>query len=595
PLNFSKYSFNEPIAQTSIGWERPAQLKPVDMERMNNNQSNTIPVLAWLRGYQKAWLRADILAGLIAAAVVVPKAMAFATIAGLPVQVGLYAAFVPMVVYALLGTSSPLSVSTTTTISILTAAEIEKVAPNGRPEELITTGATLAVLVGAMLILASLLRLGFVANFISDPVLAGFKAGIGLVIVVDQLPKLLGIHIEKTGFLRDIGSLILHLPQTSRIALAISVAMLIVMLLLKHFAPRAPAPLIAVALGIGASGLLGLAHYGVSMVGSIPRGLPHWTWPNVGLLAQMWPGAAGIALMSFTESIAAARAFAKAGEPRPLPNRELFAIGAANIAGGMFSSMPAGGGATQTAVNRIAGAETQLAELVTSAAALAVLLLLAPIISLMPNATLAAVVVVYSVGLIKPAEFREIFQVRKTEFYWAVVAFAGVAILGTLRGILVAVITSLLALAQQAYSPVVYAIGRKRGTHIFRPISSQHPEDETWQGLLMVRVEGRVFFANAQRVGDRMWTLIEQAKPSVVVIDCSSIIDIEYTALKMLGEAEGKLQRTGITLWLAALNPAVLNTVLRSRIGQILGQDRMFSNVESAVERYGDSRVRKNG
>jgi MFS superfamily sulfate permease-like transporter len=159
----------------------------------------------------------------------------------------------------------------------------------------------------------------------------------------------------------------------------------------------------------------------------------------------------------------------------------------------------------------------------------------------------------------------------------------------------VAVITSLLALAQQAYSPVVYAIGRKRGTHIFRPISSQHPEDETWQGLLMVRVEGRVFFANAQRVGDRMWTLIEQAKPSVVVIDCSSIIDIEYTALKMLGEAEGKLQRTGITLWLAALNPAVLNTVLRSRIGQILGQDRMFSNVESAVERYGDSRVRKNG
>jgi sulfate permease, SulP family len=288
-------------------------IEPVDMERMNNNQSNTIPVLAWLRGYQKAWLRADILAGLIAAAVVVPKAMAFATIAGLPVQVGLYAAFVPMVVYALLGTSSPLSVSTTTTISILTAAEIEKVAPNGRPEELITTGATLAVLVGAMLILASLLRLGFVANFISDPVLAGFKAGIGLVIVVDQLPKLLGIHIEKTGFLRDIGSLILHLPQTSRIALAISVAMLIVMLLLKHFAPRAPAPLIAVALGIGASGFLGLAHYGVSMVGSIPRGLPHWTWPNVGLLAQMWPGAAGIALMSFTESIAAARAFAKPG------------------------------------------------------------------------------------------------------------------------------------------------------------------------------------------------------------------------------------------------------------------------------------------
>ena len=169
---------------------------------MSKNQNAFIPAIAWLRGYKKPWLRADILAGLIAAAVVIPKAMAFATIAGLPVQVGLYTAFIPMFVYALLGTSRPLSVSTTTTISILTAAEMKKIAPNGSPEELITIGATLAVLVGAMLILASLLRLGFVANFISDPVLAGFKAGIGLVIVVDQLPKLLGIHIEKTGFLK---------------------------------------------------------------------------------------------------------------------------------------------------------------------------------------------------------------------------------------------------------------------------------------------------------------------------------------------------------------------------------------------------------
>src|SRR5438270_8165765 len=202
-------------------------LKPVDMERMNNNQSNTIPVLAWLRGYQKTWLRADILAGLIAAAVVVPKAMAFATIAGLPVQVGLYAVFVPMVVYALLGTSSPLSVSTTTTISILTAAELGKVAPNGGPEELIVAGATLAVLVGAMLLFASVLRLGFIANFISDPVLAGFKAGIGLVIVVDQVPKLLGFHIVKTGFFRDILAMIQHLPQTSRITLVLAFVMIV--------------------------------------------------------------------------------------------------------------------------------------------------------------------------------------------------------------------------------------------------------------------------------------------------------------------------------------------------------------------------------
>lgn len=559
------------------------------------HQRSLVHALTWLRDYEKPWLRADIPAGLVAAAVVIPKAMAFATIAGLPLQAGLYTAFVPMIVYALLGTSRPLSVSTTTTISILTAADLAEAAPNGGPEELITAGATLAVLVGAILILASLLRLGFIANFISDPVLAGFKAGIGLVIVVDQVPKLLGIHITKTGFLRDIAAIVQHLPQTSRITLGVSLAMLILMIVLERFAPRSPAPLIAVALGIAASGLLGLTHYGLATVGSIPRGFPRWSWPNLGLVAQMWPGAMGIALMSFAESIASARAFAKPGEPRPLPNQELFAIGTANFAGGLFSSMPVGGGATQTAVNRSAGACTQMAELVTAGVTLATLLLLAPLIALMPSATLAAVVVVYSAGLIKPAEFREISRVRKTEFYWAIVAFAGVAVLGTLRGILVAVITSLLALAQQAYSPAVYALGRKRGTQVFRPLSSEHPQDETWPGLLVLRVEGRVFFANAQRVGDKMWPLIEQARPSIIVIDCSSIIDIEYTALKMLAEAEEKLRIEGVTLWLAALNPKVFTAVLRSRVGQVLGQKRMFSNLQAAIERYewADIKLRK--
>jgi sulfate permease, SulP family len=193
---------------------------------------------------------------------------------------------------------------------------------------------------------------------------------------------------------------------------------------------------------------------------------------------------------------------------------------------------------------------------------------------------------VYSVGLIKLGEFRAIARVRKTEFYWAVVAFAGVALLGTLRGILVAVITSVLALAQQAYSPPVYEVGRKRNTDVFRPPSAEHPDDETWPGLLIVRVEGRVFFANAQRIGDRIWPLVEQTKPVVIVIDCSAIFDIEYTALKMLTESEEKLQRDGITLWLAALNPNVFTAVSRSKLGEKLGRERMFFNLQAAVERY---------
>ncbi len=538
-----------------------------------------------LRGYQREWLGADVVAGLIAAAVVIPKAMAFATIAGLPVQVGLYTAFVPMAIYAVLGTSRPLSVSTTTTIAILVAADLAGMAPGSEPAQLASMAAGLAVLVGAMLAAASLLRLGFVANFISDPVLAGFKSGIGLVIVVDQIPKLLGFHIEKAGFFRDLLSIASHLRETSPLALALSVAMLGSMFGLERFAPRAPAPLIAVALGIAASGLFGLHQLGLETVGEIPRQLPALALPPLGLAAKLWPGALGIALMSFTESIAAARAFAVPDEPRPVPNRELLAIGVANAVGGLFGAMPAGGGTTQTAVNRSAGARTQVAELVTAAMALATLLLLAPLISLMPNAVLASVVVVYSVTLIQPREFRAIGRVRATEYYWAIIAFVGVALLGTLQGIVVAVIASLLSLAYQTYDPPVYEVGRKRGTDVFRQRSAEHPDDETWPGLLLLRVEGRLFFANAQRVGDKIWPLVQRAKPSVIVIDCSAVIDIEFTALMMLEQAEEKLRSNHVSLCLAALNPEALKLVERSKLGETLGRERMFFNLQRAVER----------
>jgi sulfate permease, SulP family len=548
--------------------------------------SSLIPAPAWLRQYRGEWLRLDLVAGLTAAAVVIPKAMAYATIAGLPLQVGLYTAFVPMVVYGLLGTSRALSVSTTTTIAILCAAELGRVAPGGDAAALIAAGATLAILAGAMLFLAAVLRLGFVANFISEPVLTGFKSGIGLVIVVDQVPKLLGVHIHKEGFFRDLAAIAAEIPHVSLATLALAVALFALIFGLERFTPRAPVPLIAIAAAILASALFGLSGAGVATVGAVAGGLPELVRPRLDLALEMWPAAAGIALMSFTETIAAARAFAAPGEPRLEPNRELAALGLANVAGGFFGAMPAGGGTSQTAVNRRAGARTQAAEFVTAATAVATLLFLAPVIALMPQAALAAVVVAYSLELIKPAEFRQIRRVRHAEFRWALIAFAGVVLLGTLKGILVAVMTSLLALAQQAYNPPVYALGRKRGTQVFRPASSEHPDDETWPGLLIVRTEGRLFFANAQRVVEQVRLLVEQAKPSVVVLDCSSVIDMEYTAVKMLTEGEERLRRDGIVLWLAALNPAVLAVVQRSKLAETLGRERMVFNVQAAVEKY---------
>jgi len=308
--------------------------------------------------------------------------------------------------------------------------------------------------------------------------------------------------------------------------------------------------------------------------------------PQLALVELLWPAAAGIALMSFTETIAAGRAFAAPGEPRPRPNQELFALGMANLGGGLLGAMPAGGGTSQTAVNRRAGGRTQVAGLVTAAMSVATLLLLAPVIAFMPQATLAAVVVAYSIELFQPAEFRAIRNVRTLEFRWALVAFAGVVLVGTLRGIMLAVVVSLLALAQQTNNPPLYEVRRKRGTNVFRRRTEEHPDDEAFPGLLIVRAEGRIYFANAQRIGDQFWPLADEMRPRVVVLDCSALTDLEYTALKMFGEAEERLQRAGATLWLAALNPEVLAMLQRSPLGARLGRERLFFNLEMAVAKY---------
>jgi high affinity sulfate transporter 1 len=545
-----------------------------------------VPALQWLGGYERPWLKADVLAGLTTAAVVIPKAMAYATIAGLPVQIGLYTVLVPMVVYTVLGTSRPLSVSTTTTLGVLCANALEAAVPHAEPVRLITASATLAVLVGAILLLARLLRLGFVANFISDPVLTGFKAGVGLVIVLDQAPKLLGVHFDKLGFVRDVASLVRHLPETSTPTLAVGLATLAVILGLEHLAPRLPSPLLAVGGGIAASFFLGLQASGVGVVGHIPGGLPAFVPPDVSLFEQLWPAAVGIALMSFTETIAAGRAFAAPGEPRPEPNQELIATGAANLLGGLFGAMAGGGGTSQTAVNGKAGARTQVAALVTAGAALATLLFLAPVMGLLPQATLAAVVIAFSVGLISPEGFREIQGFRVQEFLWALVACVGVMLLGTLKGILAAVILSMLTLLYMANNPPVYVMGRKRGSDAFRPVSPDHPDDESFPGLLILRTEGRVYFGNAQNIGDRVWPLVREAKPKVVLVDCGGIPSFEFTALKMLGEAEEKLREEGVALWLAALSPEALRLVQGSPLGRLLGRERMFFTLPQAVERY---------
>jgi sulfate permease, SulP family len=530
--------------------------------------------------------RRDVTAGLVAAAVVLPKAMAYATVAGLPVAVGLYTAFVPMAIYALLGSSRVLSVSSTTTLAILTGTQLATVVPDSDPSRLVTATAALTALVGVMLVTARLLRLGFVATFISTPVLTGFKAGIGLVIVLDQVPKLLGIHITKAGFFRDVLSVAHHIPETSLITLAVAAATFAVLFGMEHFWPHSPAPLVAVGGAIAASWYFGLQSLGVSIVGVIPQGLPAFTIPDVSLIERLVPGALGIALMSFTETIAAGRAFALPTDPPVNANRELIATGAANLGGALFGAMPAGGGTSQTAVVRSAGGQSQLASLVTAGAAVATMLLLAPLLGLMPNATLATVVIVYSIGLIQPAEFNAIRTVRSMEFRWALLACAGVLLFGTLKGIVVAIIASMIGLAMQTAHPRVSIIGRKRGTDVLRPLSPDHPDDETFEGLLILRPEGRLFFMNAQNVLDQIGALVAKHRPRVLALDMSRMPDLEYSALQALMNYEQQASRSGAVVWIVGLNPAVLEVVRNSALAERLGRERMLFNARDAIQRY---------
>jgi high affinity sulfate transporter 1 len=537
-------------------------------------------------GEARPAVRLDVIAGLVAAAVVLPKAMAYATVAGLPVAVGLYTSFVPMVIYALLGSSRVLSVSSTTTLAILTGTQLGLVVPDGDPGKLVTAAAALTALVGALLVLARLMRLGFVANFISTPVLVGFKAGIGLVIVLDQVPKLLGIHIVKEGFFRDLLAVAQHIPETSMITLVVAAATFAVLIGMERLWPHSPAPLVAIGGAIAASSYFGLQALGVSTVGVIPQGLPAFTMPDLSMLERLLPGALGIALMSFTETIAAGRAFARPADPPINANRELVATGAANLGGALLGAMPAGGGTSQTAVVRSSGGQSQKASLVTAATAVATMLLLAPILSLMPNAALAAVVIVYSVGLIQPLEFSAIRAVRSMEFRWAVIACAGVLVFGTLKGIVVAVIASMIGLASQAAYPRVSVIGRKRGTDVLRPLSPEHPDDETVDGLLIVRPEGRLFFLNAQNVLDQIGALVAKYQPRVLAVDMSRTHDLEYSALQALIEQERRATDRGAVVWLVGLNPTVLEMVRNSGLDERLGRERMLFNAREAILRF---------
>jgi high affinity sulfate transporter 1 len=541
---------------------------------------------AWIGAYRRDWFRADLGAGLSASTVVIPKAMACATIAGLPVAACLYTALAAMATYPFLGSSRVLSVTTTSTIALMTASEVVAIGRDGAgPVNPVVVGATLALLVGLFLLLARVLRLGFIANFVSKPVLVGFEAGIGIVIAVSQLKSLLGIHPAGRTVLGTLRELPALLPQTHVPTLCVALASLALLVGLPRLWPRLSAPLVVVSLGALAAAALGLAASGVDLVGAVPRGMPSFVRPDLSLVARLWPGALAIALMSFTESVASARTFLRPDDPPVDPNRELVATGIANVAAAFVGGFPSGGGASQTAVNARSGARSQAAQFVGAAFVVLCLLFLSGVIGLIPQAALGALVFVAAVSMVKVDKFRAIARVRKDELWWALVTAAGVVLIGTLEGILIAVAVSVLTLLYQSNHPPVYVVAHNLEKGIFRRLG-EHAEDVTYPGLLVLRTEGRLTFANIDYVADKMRALVVESAPRVIVLECSAIPDIEYTALDTLVEANRKLRARGVELWLATVNPDLFRILERSALGAALGHGHMFFNLHKAVEAY---------
>jgi MFS superfamily sulfate permease-like transporter len=528
--------------------------------------------LGWLaptlHGYRRAWIGRDIVAGISAGAVVIPQAMAYATIANLPVQVGLYTCILPMVVYALIGGSRAMSVSTTSTIATLTATTLVSagVATDSAdpPRDLVT----LTLLVGVILVLARLLRLGSLVENINQATLIGLKVGLGATVALGQVPKLVGVDLNFTGhgFIRTLIATIEAVPQANLPTIILSVASIATLLLLRRVAPRVPAQLVVVVAGILLAFFAGIDELGVELIQPVPTGLPLPVLPTFVHFGALIPGAFAIALMAFLESASVARGIREAGDPQIDSNRELLATGAASVVGAFFQTLPAAGGFSQSAVNRSAGARSQVASLVTVALAVLVAFSLGPVLSLLPQATLAAMVFVAVVGLIDIRGLVRLARISPTEFWIAIATTA----VGLVAGLLAAVAVGVAA----TLALVLHQLNRVR-------VTTESPRED----VLVVRLGFALYTANVIGTVAAIEAAVE-ARPATrrVIVDATVLTLTSVTVLDALHELDNELAEVGARLEFAAMPPGGLSLAERTSWWRGLdAEGRIHASVDEAL------------
>ena len=523
----------------------------------------------WARGYRRDWLRPDLIAGVVIWSVVTPQALAYAQIAGLPPEAGLMAAPVAMLAYGLIGTSRQLVVSATTATSAVSAAAVGPLA-DGDPVRFAALSAALALVTAAVLVAAGLVRLGAIADLVSKPVMTGFLFGLGLYIAISQLPSLLGVDAGDGNFFPRLWDLLGDLGEVHGATLAVGAGSLAVLLLAPRLVPVIPATLLALVLSIATAALFDLGAHGVALVGDVPTALPDPAIPDVKAsdLVNLIAPAIGVLVVS-AEAVGVARSLATEHGYRVDANRDLVGLGAANLLAGLSSGFVQSGGASQTAAADGAGGRTQLAAVAAAGLILLTGAFLAPLFEDLPQATLAAIVVVAVAGFFRVAELRRFFRIRRSAVVWAGLALVGVLVLGVLQGLVVTAVLTLLYLIKRLSRPSVGALARDPSTGAWGR-AERHPDWERPKGVLAVRSDGPLFYANTDAVKQRVLALVRAAepRPATVVFDLAASTELDVQTADTLGELIDELEKDGIELRLANVRKPALEILDRSGVAR---------------------------
>jgi SulP family sulfate permease len=545
-----------------------------------------IPIVAWLPRYERRWLRGDLSAGIAVTALVVPKNLGYADIAGVPLQNGLYAAAAGGIVYALFCTSRQISTGPSSSLAAVAGGAVVVTGLGG--EQAAQLVAAMALVTGVLFLLFALFRMGWIASFLSKAVVTGFLAGAAIDVVVGELPKLTGTSAEGKNAWREFGSWLGSLADTHWTTLLVGVTALGVILGLRRLAPAIPGALVLVAGGLLASSIFDLGAHGVALVGHVPSGLPAPELPDLQLVADHYAtiaiGAAALLMIGLSQTAGDARAFAARHRYRIDVNQESVAQGMANVGAGVFQGMPVSTSLSASSLNESAGARTQVASLVTGGLVIATLLFLAPVFSDLPKAVLGAVIIDAVVfGMIDVPEFRRLHRVARFDFWVAIAAGVGVLSAGVLTGVVIGVVLSLGWLVYVAAAPAMPQLCRQAGTQVFRDLA-ENPADETFPGIAVLRIDGGLFFATAEAVEERVRELTQDGHHRAVVLNLDGVNFVDSQGAEKLAEIHDLAEADGVALRLARVKPQVRAVLQADGFIDRIGADHIHGNVHGAVE-----------